>query len=101
MPETKKRKEEQKKKRISLEEAMQKAKESLQAVVNLKLSGIIEVCSVEDGWRVTLEFVERAAVPDAQDLLGVYEVRLSEEGQMLGYERTRVRRRSDLEERAG
>jgi hypothetical protein len=34
------------------------------------------------------------------DLLGVYEVQLDHTGELIGYERTRIRRRCDLEERA-
>lgn len=98
MPKTEQEKTEGKKKQLSLTEAMQRAGEGLQAVVNLKLSGVVEVSRVEEGWRVTMEFVERAVIPDVRDLLGVYEVRLSEDGEMLGYRRIRVRRRSDVEE---
>jgi hypothetical protein len=40
--------------------------------------------------------VERAAVPDTGDLLGIYEVQLNQTGDVTRYERTRVRRRNDL-----
>lgn len=84
---------------MELNEVARKGIEALQALVNLKVSGVIAVSRVQDGWRVTVELVERSAIPDGQDLLGVYEVRLDQEGGMVGYERVRVRRRSDLEER--
>jgi len=45
---------------------------------------------------VTAELVERKSVPDTSDLLGIYEVRMDEAGNILCYERTRMRRRSDL-----
>lgn len=84
---------------MELNEVARKGIEALQVLVNLKVSGVIAVSTVQDGWRVTVELVERSAIPDGQDLLGVYEVRLDQEGEMTGYERIRVRRRSDLEER--
>lgn len=84
---------------MELNEVARKGIEALQALVNLKVSGVIAVSGVQDGWRVTVELVERSAIPDGQDLLGVYEVRLDQDGRMVGYERVRVRRRSDLEER--
>lgn len=84
---------------MELNEVARKGIEALQALVHLKVSGVIAVSRVQDGWRVTVELVERSAIPDGQDLLGVYEVRLDQEGGMVGYERVRVRRRSDLEER--
>ena len=50
------------------------------AVLKLKLSGVSGVSRTDEGWRVVLELVERAAVPDTMDLLGVYEVQLDHDG---------------------
>lgn len=66
------------------------------ALLNLKLSVVTSVAPSEDGWRVTAEFVERKGVPDTNDSLGLYEVRLDPAGNVLRYERTRLRRRGDL-----
>lgn len=66
------------------------------ALTKLKLSSVTSVAKAEDGWRVGIELVERAAVPDTSDLLGVYEVRLDDTATVTRYERTRVRRRNDL-----
>lgn len=86
--------------KLELSEAVEKAVEGL-APMKLKLSSVTAVSKTEDGWRVTVELVERLAVPDTMDLLGVYEVLLDPEGELVSYERIRVRRRCDLEERAG
>ncbi|MGA2325259.1 MAG: gas vesicle protein [Bryobacteraceae bacterium] len=85
--------------KLELSEAMYRATQGL-AVLKLKLSGVSGVSRTDQGWRVVLELVERAAVPDTMDLLGVYEVQLDHTGELIGYERTRIRRRCDLEERA-
>jgi hypothetical protein len=61
-----------------------------------KVSSIISAAKADDGWRVAVELVERAAVPDTGDLLGIYEVQLNHAGEVMRYERTRVRRRNDL-----
>jgi len=45
--------------------------------------------------RLALELIERKAVPDTQDLLGDYEILLDDEGNMKGYERKKVRKRTD------
>ena len=67
------------------------------AMLGLKISSVTAVSKVDGGgWRVTMELVERAAVPDSMDLLGVYELMLDEGGNVIGYERTRVRRRGEL-----
>lgn len=66
------------------------------SILKLKLSSVISVARVEDGWRIAMELVERAGVPDTSDVLGVYELRLDGAGNVLAYERTRMRRRCDL-----
>jgi gas vesicle protein GvpO len=66
------------------------------AMLKMKVSSVTSVGRDEAGWRVTAEVLERRSVPDTGDLLGVYELRLDEQGSILRYERTRIRRRSDL-----
>ncbi len=84
---------------MELREAIESAREVLQSVVNLGLSSVTGAAKTDAGWRVTVELVERKAIPDTQDLLGVYEVLLNEEGSLTSYERIRMRRRMDAEER--
>jgi hypothetical protein len=62
----------------------------------LRVSVITSVAPDEGGWRVTAELVERRGIPDTNDLIGVYELRLDAAGEVLRYERTRLRRRGDL-----
>jgi hypothetical protein len=66
------------------------------AMLKLKISAITSVARADDGWRVTAEMLERRAVPDTSDLLGVYELQLDHAGNLLRYERTHMRRRCDL-----
>ena len=66
------------------------------AMLKLKLSALTSVARVDDGWRVTAEVLERRSVPDTSDLLGVYELQLDQDGNLLRYERTHMRRRADL-----
>lgn len=42
-----------------------------------------------DCWKVTVEVLELQRVPSSTDLLGSYVVTLGEDGELLGYERTR------------
>ncbi len=44
-----------------------------------------------------VEVVERKSVPDTQDILGRYEMKFDLEGELLGYKRIMLRRRSDME----
>ena len=66
------------------------------AAMKLKVSSVTSVSRDETGWRVTAEVIERRAVPDSGDLLGIYDLRLDDAGGVQRYERTRMRRRSDL-----
>jgi len=83
---------------MELREVVDRAKEALHGVMALECSSVSEASKTESGWRVTIELIERKGIPDTQDLLGVYEVTLDENGHMTGYGRKRIRRRMDLEE---
>ena len=83
---------------MQLRESITKAKEQLQAVVNLDISSVVGASKMEEGWHLKIELIERKSIPDTQDLLGTYEVFLNNEGDLTGYERVRVRKRMDLEE---
>jgi hypothetical protein len=48
----------------------------------------------DDRWIVTVEVLELARVPNTMDVLGTFEVTLSEEGELLGFRRLGSRRRS-------
>lgn len=94
-------KEARQKKEMDVKAVARKAIESLEAIVNLKPSGVISVSLLQDngwqGWQVLVELIERKAIPETQDVLGIYRVRLDREGVLQGYDRIRVRRRSDTE----
>jgi hypothetical protein len=66
------------------------------AGLRMKVSSVTSVARDDAGWHVTAELVERKSVPDTSDLLGVYDLRLDDAGNVLRYERTRMRRRCDL-----
>jgi hypothetical protein len=69
------------------------------AMLKMRVSTVTAVTRVAGGWQVVAELIESRAVPDTSDLLGVYEVQLDENGDILGYVRTRMRRRCDLGDR--
>ena len=85
---------------MDVSEAIRRTEEEIPAVIRLKLSGVIGAMKKDDGWHVSVEMVERHALPDSQDLLGVYEVVIDEMGKLMNYERKRVRRRNEVEESA-
>jgi hypothetical protein len=56
---------------------------------------IVDVKEKKDEWVVTVEVLERKAVPDTQDLLGRYEIRINKSGQLIGWTQKIIRIRSD------
>jgi gas vesicle protein GvpO/gas vesicle protein GvpG len=81
--------------RLSIAQVIDHATQQL-AVLKLRISTVSSVVPEDSGWRVTAELVERRGVPDTNDFLGVYDLRLDESGNVLRYERTHLRRRCDL-----
>lgn len=53
----------------------------------------------DDGWMVSVEAVKGKAIPDTMNLLGLYEIRLGSDGSLLGFDRKRLRKRGEMEER--
>jgi len=56
---------------------------------------IIGIEQKEGEWKVTVEALERKAVPDTQDLLGRYEIRLNKNGELIGWTQAMIRKRAD------
>ena len=77
--------------RLLIDSAMR----TMENYVSRKPEAVIGVEGSDKGWTVTVEAIERKTVPDTQDILGRYEIRLSEQGKVLGWKRVMVRRRSD------
>lgn len=73
----------------------ERAKKELSAVTGLELSTILGMEKDGNDWKVTLEMIEKRSIPDAMDILGTYEVHLSNDGQMLNFTRISLRKRGD------
>jgi hypothetical protein len=56
---------------------------------------VIDVEKKREEWKVTVEVLERKAIPDTQDLLGRYVIRLNKNGELIGWTQQMIRRRSD------
>jgi hypothetical protein len=74
-----------------------KARGVIAELLDKKAESVISATKEENEWKVLVEVLERRAVPDSQDLIGRYELRLDENKELLGYERIVLRRRTDLD----
>ncbi|MGB7532624.1 MAG: gas vesicle protein GvpO [Halobacteriota archaeon] len=73
----------------------EKSRGIIEKLLDKHAESVISVTKEENEWKVLVEVLERRAVPDSQDLLGRYELRLDENKELLGYERVVLRRRQD------
>jgi hypothetical protein len=82
--------------RASIETVTDSALAIAKKYVRKELEAIIGVEEVGGEWRVTVEALERKAVPDSQDLLGRYEIRLNKNGELIGWAQKIIRKRCDI-----
>lgn len=75
----------------------------IESLLKKKAEGITNVSREGEEWKVLVEVLERKAVPDTQDILSTYELKLSGNMDITGYRRVGLRRRGDMvgEEEAG
>jgi hypothetical protein len=79
-------------------EIVEKARTEFTQLSKIQVDSVIALSQKEDCWLVTVEGLERSAIPDTMDLLGRYEIRLDNDGNLLGFERKKLRKRGDTEE---
>jgi len=79
----------------TIENITDSAIDAVRQYISKELETVVSVEAAEGGWAVVVEVLERRAVPDTQDLLGRYEVKLNKQGKMLGWRQKMVRKRSD------
>ena len=56
---------------------------------------IVDVKESNEGWKVTIEVLERKSIPDTQDILGRYQIRLTKDGELIGWTQKMIRKRCD------
>jgi len=79
-------------------DVIKKARSELNMLTGLEISSTISAKPDEDGWKVTLEAIEKKSIPDNMDILAIYETILDQEGNMLKFDRVRMRKRIDTED---
>jgi len=78
-------------------ELIELAKGEITALTGLELETISSVSKDGDNWVVQADMLELRMTPNTQDVLGVYEVLLDADANLLSYRRTGRYRRSQLE----
>lgn len=83
------------KSKITVEKITDLALAIAKKYINKDPETVIGIEQREGEWKVTVETVERKAVPDSQDLLGRYAIKLGKNGELIGWKQTMIRKRSD------
>ncbi len=83
---------------MSIDEIIEIASEAFARLSRLPVCAIIGLSKMDGGWTISLEALERKAIPDTMDVLGLYEVNLDGEANLLGFERKRLRKRCQSRE---
>jgi Gas vesicle synthesis protein GvpO len=54
-----------------------------------ELCGVVSLGHSEDGWLVGVEVVEDRRIPSSNDVLGLYEIEVDADGELVSYRRSR------------
>jgi Gas vesicle synthesis protein GvpO len=65
------------------------AARQLFALTGREVEGMTGLERTDDGWRVEVETLELRRIPSTSDMLALYEVDMTSDGNMVGYRRAR------------
>ena len=83
---------------MTVPKLIERAREQLSEVIGLKLSSTLGASKDDQGWRISVEMIEKKSIPDGMDILATYEARLNDEGELLEFSRKKLRKRIDTAE---
>ncbi len=81
---------------FNIKDISNEARSTVESILNKKAEGITSITRDNGEWRVLVDVLERRAVPDTQDILSSYELKMTENLELTGYRRVGMRRRADL-----
>jgi hypothetical protein len=73
---------------------VQQARQQVTELTGMPAEAVTGLRRDDGGWTVTVEALELTRVPSTMDVLGTYEITLSDEGRLLGLRRVGRHRRS-------
>jgi hypothetical protein len=83
---------------MNANEVIEKARKEFIHLGKKPTDGVTGLSKTKEGWAVLMEALERKAIPDTMDVLGLYELRLDDEGNLLGLDRKKLRKRGETKE---
>jgi len=83
---------------LAIPQLIEKAREELSKVTGLELGSTVGAAKEEEGWRVSVEMVEKHSLPDQMDILANYEALVDDDGNLISFNRKALRKRIETEE---
>lgn len=77
-------------------EIIEKAKKQLADLTGFENPAGVGLRKEEEDFVVTVEIIEKKAIPDGMNVLGVYDVRLNTNGDLQAYEKISMRKKMDV-----
>jgi hypothetical protein len=81
--------------KISLFKVTEVAFDAAKKFISKNPETIVDIKEKNNEWAVTVEVLMRKAIPDTQDLLGRYLIRIDKAGGVIGWTQKTIRKRSD------
>jgi len=82
---------------MEIKDIVEIAKKNLAELTEFSSPNAIGIDREGDTWHITVEMVEKPSESVNLEILGIYDVRLDASGNLLGFERTGMRKRGDIQ----
>jgi len=83
---------------MNANQVVEKARKEFIGLGKKPADGITGLSKTKEGWAILLEALERKAIPDTMDVLGLYELHMDNEGHLLSLDRKKLRKRGETKE---
>lgn len=81
---------------MKVTEAIRSAREQIAELTGLSIDTVSRCARDGEGWTLDLELVEMKRIPNSNDVLATYQLRLDDEGNLVSYSRTQRYYRSQV-----
>jgi len=82
---------------MEIKDITEKAKKELIELTGFSSPTVIGVNKEGNIWHITVEIIEKPSPASNLEVLGIYEVQLDVNGNFLGYERKKMRKRGEIQ----
>ena len=86
-----------KEQKMEIRDIVKIAKAGLVELTGFSSPNAIGINKEADIWHITVEIIEKPSEAVNLELLGIYDVRIDASGNLLGYEKIRMRKRGDVQ----